>query len=62
MSTPGDEIDPSGTIGPDGKKRKSGSQYKKDRDAKKKKEEEVLKKTKNIGTYFLPKPKTVTGM
>lgn len=41
-----------GTLGRDGKKRKSGNQYRKEREEKKLKEESVLNKTKKIESYF----------
>ncbi len=45
----------SGTIGPDGRKRKSGDMYKKERDEKKKSEDEIIKKSRKIESYFRPK-------
>ena len=43
-----------GAIGPDGRKRKSGSEYKKEREKKKAKEEEVTDKMKKISSFFSP--------
>lgn len=39
----------------DGRKRKSGAQYKKLREEKKLKEEDVLSKTRRLDSFFTPK-------
>jgi len=39
-------------VRPDGRKKKSGSAYKKEREAKKAKEAEVIEKTKKLDTFF----------
>jgi len=52
---------PSGKIGPDGKRRKSGSSYRKDREDKKKKIDEIVNKTPKLGTYFSSEPKKMSS-